>query len=895
MIWLMFSLDSKTKMKEIKFNQAWLDRLRPLLIVVIVSYAGIVVFNVSRAASYTNYRDPVTKSTASVKDSAQNIQDCLANVNSVTCYQDYLTNINHARQVLEPGLPAMNINLGQLMSLPADRQLFVLANAERVDRGEQPFTAMTSQLNGIALAGAQANRDPTLVDKLTGNITTNRGASNWAGGNYFNPIVSDYVWMYDDGAATGNGECSSPGQALCWGHRFNILDNGFNTCSPYMGTAYAPAPTYTRSYTEIMEGTCSGSTPSDTSYTWQQALNSGVYVPPSGSGGSTGPPVCPSSTLGINQRLTAKQCIVSANGQYELRFSPSSGTGSYLQVFNIAAKRQVWTSHCGGTGEYLAFGSDGNLVEYTQNPTFACWSSGTHGLGAAVVTMQNDGNLVMKTASGEIVWSSQTGIIIDPPATLNANEKLLPAEQLFSVTDQYRLVLQKDGNLVIYNHNNIATWSTHTSGNSPADLAMQSDGNLVLYNTAGKAIWSSNTRTLGGTHVTMQDDGNLVILNDAGRPVWSIATGIVPPPPPPPSPTLNAGQALVVNQYLLSAAGKYQLILQPDGNLVEYATSGHRPVWQTNTDGKDSDHLAMQADGNLALYGRKGEVLWYSNTRTLGGTHVILQDDSNLVIKNAAGTPVWSIETGIIAPPPTPPSPVLNAGQALVVNQYLLSAQGRYQLILQPDGNLVEYATAGHQPVWQTNTYGRDSDHLAMQSDGNLVLYGKAGEVLWYSNTRTLGGTHTVLQDDSNLVMQNVAGTPVWSIETGIIAPPPPPPPPPAPMTLYAGQGLTPGQYLLAADGSHQFVFQQDGNVVLYNRAHQAIWQSGTFGSGATLLMMQPDGNLVLYSGPKIAWYSNTYGVGAPGGNHLVCQPDGNTVMYNSLNQVVWQTGTYGR
>jgi hypothetical protein len=879
-------------MNKNQFNQQWLARLRPLLIILIVSGIGIVVLNVSRAATYTNYRDPVTRSTASIKDGAE-FQDCLPNGTSVPCYQAYLNDINHARQVLEPGIPAMNINIGQLMSLPPDKQLFVLANAERVDRGEQPFAALTSQLNGLALAGAQASRDPTLVAKLTGNIPTNRGASNWAGGNYFNPIVSDYIWMYDDGAATSNQECSAPGQALCWGHRFNILENGFNSCDPYMGAAYSPVSTnLVRSYTEIMEGTCSGS-PTDTVYTWQQALNSGVYTPPAGSGGSS--PVCPSSTLAVNQQLTAKQCIVSPNGQYELRFSPAGDTGSLLQIYNISAKKQIWTSHCGGTGEYLAFGSDGNLVEYTPNPTFACWSSGTHGLGATLITMQNDGNLVMTTASGEIVWSSQTGIIIDPPATLNANEKLLPAEQLFSVRDQYRLVLQKDGNLVIYNHNNIATWATHTNGNTPADLAMQSDGNLVLYNTAGKAIWSSNTRTLGGTHVTMQDDGNLVILTDAGRPVWSIATGIVPPPPPPPGPTLNAGKALGVNQYLLSAQGKYQLILQADGNLVEYATAGHRPVWQTNTDGKDSDHLAMQADGNLVLYGRKSEVLWYSNTRTLGGTHVILQDDSNLVIKNAADTPVWSIMTGIIAPPPPPPSPVLNAGQALVVNQYLLSAQGQYQLILQADGNLVLYATAGHRPVWQTNTLGKDSDHLAMQSDGNLVLYGKKGEVLWYSNTRTLGGNHVVLQDDSNLVIQNVAGTPVWSIMTGIIAPPPPPPPPPAPMTLYAGQGLTPGQYLLAADGSHQFIFQQDGNLVLYNKAHQAIWQSGTFGSGATLLIMQPDGNLVLYSGPKIAWYSNTYGVGAPGGNHLVCQPDGNTVMYNSLNQVVWQTGTYGR
>jgi hypothetical protein len=900
--------------------------LRPLLVVLTVSILGGVILNISHAEApvfvlgnaFTKYKTSSSNSTtASVLPLAQTksqllpptsvppnpaiISDCIANRTSLTCYQDFLNAINSARAVTDPGLGPMNININVLRTLSSEQQLFVLANADRVDRGLTPFTALTSQLNGYALTGAQSNADPRLASwDLTGGSVGVKESSNWGGGNYVNPIVAEYGFVYDDGLGSDNLACHAAGDSGCWAHRINVLDQYLGLpddirsgCTvsdqAYAGAAYAQVPTYTNSYAEIFVGAC-GPTPTDETYTWQQSLASGVYTPPP-------PPLsCPSSTLLINQQISGSQCLISPNGLYKLRFSPPGNTGSYLEIINTSTKQQVWTSHCGPG--YLTLNSVGDLVQYIQlSGTFACWSTGTHGLGGVKVTMQNDGNLVMTTATGATVWSTKTGIIIDPPASLNANERLYIGEELFSATDQYRLVLQKDGNLVIYNHSNTATWSTHTSGSSVSNLVMQSDGNLVLYDTSGNALWRSGTRGLGGTHVIIQDDGNLVIRSDAGTAIWSIADGIIkppPPPPPPPSPTLNAGQALYVNQYMLSPANNYQLILQPDGNLVEYVTATHTPVWQSHTFGLPSNHLAMQADGNLVLYGTGGQVLWYSNTRTLGGTHFNLQNDGNMVILKDDGTPVWSIYTGVITPPPPPAPPppsALGAGQALYINQYLLSPAGKYQLILQPDGNMVEYLTAGHVPVWQSNTYGQPSNHLAMQSDGNLVLYGSSSQVLWYTNTRTLGGTHVSLQDDGNLVMANAAGTPVWSIYTGVIAPPPPPPPPAASATLYVNQCLSPNQYLLSATGNYQFIMQPDGNAVVYVTGnHQATWYTNTYGRGGTYFCLGNDGNVVLYNVNWVPiWYTSTQG---RGGTSLTMQPDGNMVLRNSAGTPVWSIVT---
>ena len=55
----------------------------------------------------------------------------------------------------------------------------------------------------------------------------------------------------------------------------------------------------------------------------------------------------------------------------------------------------------------------------------------------------------------------------------------------------YRLLLQRDGNLVLYRKDGSVAWSAHTWG--AAGLDLQNDGNLVLYTTSGKALWSTKT------------------------------------------------------------------------------------------------------------------------------------------------------------------------------------------------------------------------------------------------------------------------------------------------------------------------------------------------------------------------------------------------------------------
>ncbi len=52
-----------------------------------------------------------------------------------------------------------------------------------------------------------------------------------------------------------------------------------------------------------------------------------------------------------------------------------------------------------------------------------------------------------------------------------------------------RLVMQADGDLVIYDVGGRRAWSSNTPGNVGAYFALENDGNLVIYNAVGQRIW----------------------------------------------------------------------------------------------------------------------------------------------------------------------------------------------------------------------------------------------------------------------------------------------------------------------------------------------------------------------------------------------------------------------
>jgi hypothetical protein len=127
----------------------------------------------------------------------------------------------------------------------------------------------------------------------------------------------------------------------------------------------------------------------------------------------------------------------------------------------------------------------------------------------------------------------------------------------------------------------------------------------------------------------------------------------------------------------------------------------------------------------------------------------------------------------------------------------------------------------------------------------------------------------------------------------GLTPPPTVPPPslPPAPTgcgMIAPGHGLGPNGSIASCDNRFFLILQTDGNLVLYQRPHAALWASHT--TTGYVAQMQSDGNFVVYDRQRHPIF-NTATAGHPGARFAV-QSDGNLVVYGTANQALWSSGT---
>ena len=99
----------------------------------------------------------------------------------------------------------------------------------------------------------------------------------------------------------------------------------------------------------------------------------------------------------------------------------------------------------------------------------------------------------------------------------------------------------------------------------------------------------------------------------------------------------------------------------------------------------------------------------------------------------------------------------------LQVDQFIQSADGRFLLYMQSDGNLVLYF--GPQALWYAPGTWGTTNQAFFQVDGNFVVYGPSGP-LWSAGVDA-PGSEMVLQNDGNLVIYSPYGVPLWSTNTG--------------------------------------------------------------------------------------------------------------------------------
>jgi len=114
---------------------------------------------------------------------------------------------------------------------------------------------------------------------------------------------------------------------------------------------------------------------------------------------------------------------------------------------------------------------------------------------------------------------------------------------------------------------------------------------------------------------------------------------------------ISSGGFLEPGRSITSANGQFIVIMQRDGNLVDYTKVSKHVLWESDTSGSFNSYVVMQADGNFVIYppgksapapGHPTSALWDSGTSGHPGAYAEILNSGNLAVRSSNGkTDLW--------------------------------------------------------------------------------------------------------------------------------------------------------------------------------------------------------------------------------------------------------------
>jgi len=244
-------------------------------------------------------------------------------------------------------------------------------------------------------------------------------------------------------------------------------------------------------------------------------------------------PICKGSTItrDANNKvaLPIGSMLLSENGKVSLSMQRDGNLVVYADP-NLPGVRPIWSSATNGVmiKDGLVFQGDGNLCLYDSEDK-CVWATMTNSTEVDKFVIQDDGNFVGYGKHESVFWKSDSSVSnikrLDPSQFLPINGNMV------SENGKVRLIMQDDGNLVIYSEPDQAIWSTQTNGQKIKDgmIFQFSDGNLCLYDTEGKCVWATMTNGTEVDKFVIQNDGNFVGYGKHGTVFWASHSNVISP------------------------------------------------------------------------------------------------------------------------------------------------------------------------------------------------------------------------------------------------------------------------------------------------------------------------------------------------------------------------------
>ncbi len=238
---------------------------------------------------------------------------------------------------------------------------------------------------------------------------------------------------------------------------------------------------------------------------------------------------------------------------------------------------------------------------------------------------------------------------------LFAGSILKEGEFIISKNKQYKAILKSNGLLVLYKlyyhpFSKEKLWKSNNyfncyKSNNTFRLSMQMDGNLVIYDKNSTVFWESGTYGKGRPkqYLKISNNGKLRIKDNIKTKLWKnkrMYEGNSVKQQSLPSNKLTFGQNLLENQRLISQNGKFTLIMQSDGDLGLYKIRNKRLIrkWISNTKNKGflPFRLSIVENGNIVLFDKYKRRIWTlrankKSTNITKSGELVIQNDGNLI------------------------------------------------------------------------------------------------------------------------------------------------------------------------------------------------------------------------------------------------------------------------